>query len=58
MRERRRRKLHRPFQRMQKIEGRQKVSLRSTDFTVQSVVCSCSIGVQNQRLVNEYYMTS
>ncbi len=50
------------FERMQKIEGRQRtwvtVFWRSADFTVQSIVCSCSIGAQNQ---NErpvkYYMS-
>ncbi len=35
------------FERMLKIEGK-KEGTRSTDFTVQSAVCSCSTGVQNQ----------
>ncbi len=52
------------FERTQKIEGRQRVWVtvfwKSSDFTVRSVVSSCSLGVQNQnqRPQNEYNISS
>ncbi len=62
MTDRGRRNRHRPFlenaENRRKREGGVTVFGRSVDFTVQSVVFSCSIGVQNQRPRNEHNMAS